>query len=163
MCAPGALSSVDLAAENERWPRFAPAARAAGFHATHAVPMRLRRSVIGAMNLLNTGSEEVGENSVHLGQALADVATIAMAQQRAIHDSEILIEQLHTALNSRVLIEQAKGVLSAHGGVDMNHAFAALRAFARAHHRRLSDVARTVAEGVADLDAILRAGARQHR
>src|SRR2546423_3844787 len=113
------VSSANLAAEVTRWPRFAPAARAAGFHAAHAVPMRLRRTVIGALNLLNTHSNGVGETSVQLGQALADVATIGMLQQRAIHDSAILAEQLHTALNSRVVIEQAKGVLSAHGNMDM--------------------------------------------
>jgi transcriptional regulator with GAF, ATPase, and Fis domain len=149
------VSSTDLAGEDARWPRFAPAARSAGFLATHAVPMRLRGTVIGAMNLLNTDANGVGEESVHLGQALADVATIGMLQQRAIHDGAILAEQLHAALNSRVVIEQAKGVLSAHGGLDMHKAFTALRGYARTHNLRLSDLARTVAEGTADLDAIL--------
>jgi GAF domain-containing protein len=149
------VSSADLAGEDARWPRFAPAARAAGFRAAHAVPMRLRGTVIGAVNLLNTDANGVGEESVHLGQALADVATIGMLQQRTIHDSAILAEQLHAALNSRVVIEQAKGVLSAHGGLDMHRAFAALRSHARTHNLRLSDLARTVAEGTADLDAIL--------
>ena len=149
------VSSADLAGEDERWPRFAPAARAAGFRAAHAVPMRLRGTVIGAVNLLNTDPDGVDEESVLLGQALADVATIGMLQQRAIHDSAILAEQLHTALNSRVVIEQAKGALSAHGGLDMHQAFTALRSHARAHNLRLSDVARTVAEGSADLDTIL--------
>jgi transcriptional regulator with GAF, ATPase, and Fis domain len=153
--------SADLAAEDDRWPRFAPAARAAGFQATHALPMRLRRTVIGALNLLTTRSNGVGEASVQLGQALADVATIGMLQQRAIHDGTILAEQLHTALNSRVLVEQAKGVLSAHAGVDMHDAFAALRGYARSNNLRLSDLARTVAEGSADLEAILHR-ARQH-
>ncbi|HEX3589268.1 MAG TPA: GAF and ANTAR domain-containing protein, partial [Pseudonocardiaceae bacterium] len=113
------VSSRDLAAEDARWPRFAPAARAAGFTATHAVPMRLRHNVIGAVNLLDTHGNGVDPSSVGLGQALADVATIGMLQQRTIHDSGVLLEQLHTALNSRVVIEQAKGVLSAHGQVDM--------------------------------------------
>ena len=155
------VSSADLTTEDARWPRFAPAARAAGFHAVHAVPMRLRRTVVGALNLLNTSTNEVDEASVELGQALADVATIGMLQQRAGSDNAMLAEQLHTALNSRVVIEQAKGVLSAHGGVEMNHAFAALRGYARSHNLRLSDVARTVAENTADLDAILRYPAHQ--
>lgn len=155
-----AVSSTDLEGER-RWARFAPAALAAGFRATHAVPMRSRRTVIGAMNLLNTDATEIDEKSVFLGQALADVATIAMLQQRAIHDGAILVEQLYGALNSRVVIEQAKGVLSAHGHVDMDNAFAALRAFARSHNSRLSDLARTVAEGSADLDAILHANQNQ--
>ena len=149
------VSSADLTGEDARWPRFAPAARAAGFRAAHAVPMRLRRTVIGAVNLLNSNANGVGAESVLLGQALADVATIGILQQRAIHDSAILAEQLHTALNSRVVIEQAKGALSAHGGMDMHQAFTALRNHARAHNLRLSDLARTVAEGTADLDAIL--------
>jgi hypothetical protein len=157
------VSSADLATEDARWPRFAPAARAAGFQATHAVPMRLRGTVIGAVNLLDTHADGVGEASVHLGQALADVATIGMLQQRAIHDGVILAEQLHTALNSRVVIEQAKGVLSAHSGTDMHHAFTALRSHARARNLRLSDLARTVAEGTADLDAILLHTAQQAR
>jgi GAF domain/ANTAR domain len=151
-----AVSSADLE-EERRWGRFAPAALAVGFRTTHVVPMRLRRTVIGAMSLLNTDAAEIDEMSVFLGQALADVATIAVLQQRAIHDRAILVEQLYGALNSRVVIEQAKGVLSAHGRVDMNNAFAALRAFARSHNTRLSDLARTVAEGTADIDAILHA------
>lgn len=151
-----AVSSADLTAEDARWPRFAPAALAAGFRGAHAVPMRLRRTVIGAVNLLNTDNGGIDPASVELGQALADVATIGILQQRAIHDSGILADQLHTALNSRVVIEQAKGVLSAHGGLDMASAFTTLRGHARAHSLRLSELARTVAEGTADLDAILR-------
>jgi transcriptional regulator with GAF, ATPase, and Fis domain len=148
--------SSDLDTEDARWPRFAPAARAAGFRAAHAVPMRLRRTVIGALNLLETDADGVGETSVQLGQALADVATIGVLQQRAIHDSAILAEQLHSALNSRIVIEQAKGVLSAHGGMDMHNAFNTLRNYARSQNVRLSEVARSVAEGTGDLDVILR-------
>ncbi|NKQ57340.1 GAF and ANTAR domain-containing protein [Amycolatopsis sp. K13G38] len=154
------VSSEDLAAEYGRWPRFAPAAHAAGFAATHAVPMRLRRTVIGALNLLNTDSDGVNPESVNLGQALADVATIGMLQHRMLHDSTVLVEQLQTALNSRVVIEQAKGVLSAHGAVDMQQAFLALRGYARSHHLRLSELARTVADGRTDPGLILRPRAR---
>jgi transcriptional regulator with GAF, ATPase, and Fis domain len=150
------VSSSDLGADDARWPNFAPAARAAGFHAAHAVPMRLRRTVVGALNLLNDHIDGVDESSVQLGQAMADVATIGMLQQRAIYDSSVLAEQLQSALNSRVIIEQAKGVLSAHAGLDMEQAFTALRGFARSHNQRLSDVARSVADGTADLDAIHR-------
>lgn len=154
------VSSTDLVADEARWQRFAPAARAAGFAATHAVPMRLRRTVIGALNLFHTEPDGVSESSVRLGQALADVATIGVLQHRAVHESTVLAEQLHTALSSRVLIEQAKGVLSARGGVDMNDAFTALRGYARSHGRLLSEVARGVAEGTADIDEILRRGSR---
>jgi GAF domain-containing protein len=147
--------SADLAADTARWPRFVPVALEAGFHAASAVPMRLRHNVIGSLNLLHTGPEVVDEARVSLGQALADVATIGILQQRAVDNSTLLIEQLQTALNSRVVIEQAKGVLSAHGGVDMDRAFNALRSHARSHNLRLSELARTVAEGTADLNAIL--------
>lgn len=157
------VSGTDLTTEDARWPRFAPAARAAGFQATHAVPMRLRGTVIGALNLLRTDSDGVDDPSVRLGQALADVATIGVLQQRAIHDSAILTEQLHTALNSRVLIEQAKGVLAAHAGVDMDAAFAALRGYARSHGLRLSVVAGAVAGGAADIDTILRRAGQERR
>jgi transcriptional regulator with GAF, ATPase, and Fis domain len=147
--------SADLAAEGTRWPRFGPAARAAGFRAAYAVPMRLRQTVIGSLNLLKTVPVEVDEASVRLGQALADVATIGLLQQRAVQDGAALAEQLQTALNSRVVIEQAKGVVFAHAGVNMQDAFDALRRYARASSARLSEVARAVADGTADLDAIL--------
>lgn len=149
------VSSADLDAESARWPRFGPAARAAGFRAAYAVPMRLRHTVIGSLNLLKTEPVGVDEASVRLGQALADVATIGLLQQRAVQDNVVLAEQLQTALNSRVIIEQAKGVVFAHGGVNMQEAFDALRRYARAHSVRLSDVARTVADGTAELDTIL--------
>jgi GAF domain-containing protein len=152
------VSSPDLAAERDRWPRFGPAASAAGFHAVYAVPMRLRQTVIGSLNLLDTRADGVDETCVRVGQALADVATIALLQQRAIQDRAMLVEQLQTALNSRVVIEQAKGVLFAHGGGSMEDAFAALRSYARSNNVRLVEVARGVAEGTARLDAILSAG-----
>jgi len=147
--------SADLAAEGNRWPRFGPAARAAGFRASYAVPMQLRQTVIGSLNLLKTVPVEVDEASVRLGQALADIATIGLLQQRAVRDGVALAEQLQTALSSRVVIEQAKGVLFAHARVNMQDAFDALRRHARASGMRLSEVARAVADGTADLDAIL--------
>ncbi len=148
-------SSQDLTEETARWPQFAPAAVAAGFRTAYAVPMRLRRTVIGALSLLDTEPDGVDVNSARLGQALADVATIGLLQHRTIDDNTLLIEQLQTALNSRVVIEQAKGVLSSHGDVDMDRAFGALRDFARSHRLLLSEVARSVAEGTIDLAAIL--------
>ena len=155
--------SIDLVADELRWPRFAPAARAAGFVATHAVPMRLRRTVIGALNLFKAEPNGVDDASVRLGQALADVATIGVLQHRAIDDNTTLVEQLQTALNSRVVIEQAKGVLSAHAEVDMDHAFAALRGYARSHNLRLSELAFAVANGTADLRAIMTGGGHPAR
>lgn len=157
------VSTGDLGTAFERWPRFAPAARAAGFQTTHALPMRLRRNVIGALNLLDEGPDGVDETSLRLAQAMADVATIGVLQQRAIDQSELLTMQLHTALHSRVVIEQAKGVLSAQAGLDMEAAFGALRGYARAHNQRLSELARAVVDGSADLSAISGSWAAQQR
>jgi transcriptional regulator with GAF, ATPase, and Fis domain len=146
--------SPDLAEQAARWPRFVPAALAAGFHATYALPMRLRRTVIGVLNLLDEQRKALDDTQLALGQALADVATIGLLQQRAIHHGDVLAEQLQIALNSRVVIEQAKGVLAASGGVDMEHAFTILRGYARAHNMHLTELARAIAEGAIAPDAI---------
>lgn len=148
--------STGLQADSGRWPRFTAAAHECGFQAVHVLPMRLRQQVIGSLALLNTEAAGVDEHSAQLGQALADVATIGILQQRSIERGEFVSEQLQTALNSRIVIEQAKGVLSERSDdLDMEAAFGALRGYARAHNQRLGELARTVAEGTADLDAIL--------
>lgn len=150
------VTSTDLTKDAQRWPRFSAAANTAGFRAAQAVPMRLRRHIIGALTLLDTAPTRVDRSRTDLAQALADVATIGLLQERAISRGELLTEQLQTALNSRVAIEQAKGVISAHSeDPDMEKAFRALRDYARAHHRRLADLARDVANGVADISTIL--------
>jgi GAF domain-containing protein len=105
------VSVADVPAAG-RWPRFTAAAAEVGFAAVHALPMRLRDEIIGALNLLASSRDTWGRERLRVGQALADVATIGLLQQRAIHRRDILAEQLQTALNSRVLIEQAKGVLA---------------------------------------------------
>lgn len=149
------VSSNDLAAETDRWPRYAAAAELCGYRAVHALPMRLRHNVIGALSLLNTEPDGADLMSTQLGQALADVATIGILQQRSIDQSEILTEQLQTALTTRVVIEQAKGILAAHSGtLTPEGAFTALRSYARANHGRLSALARNVIDGTADIDAI---------
>jgi transcriptional regulator with GAF, ATPase, and Fis domain len=150
------VRSTDLAADAMRWPRYAAAAQACGFGAVHAVPMRLRREVIGALSLLNTHANGVDETMSDLGQALADVATIGILQQRGIRHSHELTEQLQTALNTRVIIEQAKGMLAAsRSDMTPERAFAALRGFARAHHLKLTRLAQDVVDGTADRDVIL--------
>jgi transcriptional regulator with GAF, ATPase, and Fis domain len=138
---------VDLAAATERWPRFTEAARRTGFAAVHALPMRLRTDVIGALNLFSTQARPLGSDTVRLGQALADIATIGLLQARAIRQRDTLAEQLQTALNSRVLIEQAKGVIAERRQIDMNDSFTLLRRSARSRNRRLSDLARAVVDG----------------
>jgi GAF domain-containing protein len=130
-----------------RWPRFTAAAAEVGFTAVHAMPMRLRAEVIGALNLFDTTPGPIDEGRLRIAQALADVATIGLLQQRAIHRRDTLTEQLETALHSRVLIEQAKGVLAERLQVDMAEAFTLLRDSARSHNRRLADLAQAIVDG----------------
>ncbi|HZN13146.1 MAG TPA: GAF and ANTAR domain-containing protein [Acidimicrobiales bacterium] len=137
----------DLASVSDRWPRFAAEALKAGFHSVHALPMRLRGAVIGALNLFRIEPGEMSAIDVAAAQALADVATIAILQHRAMLAAQLLNEQLQNALNSRVLIEQAKGMVAERLGADMEHAFLALRTYARSHNRRLVDVAGDVIAG----------------
>ncbi|MFJ1607993.1 ANTAR domain-containing protein [Streptomyces sp. NPDC088253] len=132
----------DLTREIDRWPRFVTAAHRSGFGAVQALPMRLRDETVGALNLFRATPGPFDLAATPLAQALADVATISLLQQRSSRRSTVLNEQLQTALNSRVLIEQAKGKLSERQSIDMEQAFTALRGYARSHNRRLSDVAR---------------------
>jgi GAF domain-containing protein len=137
----------DLAGANGRWPRFASEALGAGFRSVHALPMRLRGSVIGALNLFHTEPGELLPADVDAAQAFADVATIAILQHRAAAEAQILADQLTHALNSRVVIEQAKGVVAEREGLDMSAAFAALRGHARNHNLRLAEVAADIISG----------------
>jgi transcriptional regulator with GAF, ATPase, and Fis domain len=130
-----------------RWPRFAAAAAEIGFVAVHALPMRLRSEVIGALNLFDTKPIALDEAKLRVGQALADVATIGLIQQRTIRRRDVLTEQLQAALNSRVLVEQAKGVLAERLQVDVNEAFTILRDTARGSNRRLSELAQSIVDG----------------
>jgi GAF domain-containing protein len=142
------VSVADLPAAG-RWPGFTAAAAEVGFAAVHALPMRLRSQVIGALNFFDTSPGALDEGKLRIGQALADVATIGLLQQRAIHRSDVLTHQLQTALNSRILIEQAKGVLAERLHIDVSDVFTLLRSEARNNNRRLSDLAQAVIDGTA--------------
>jgi len=144
----------DLAIVNGRWPNFAPVALEAGFRSVHALPLRLRGKVLGAVNLFRTDEGAMDEVDVLAAQALADMATIAILQHRAAVESHVLNEQLNFALNSRVVIEQAKGVLSERTGIDMQDAFSRLRSYARDHNHRLVDVAQQVIDRTLDTAAL---------
>jgi GAF domain-containing protein len=137
----------DLAAAANGWPRFSGAALAAGFRSVHALPMRLRGTVLGALNLFHVHTGEMRPADLAAGQALADVATIAILQHRATLEIQLLNEQLTQALNTRIVIEQAKGMIAEHANLDMEQAFAILRYHARSNNLRLSDVARDVIAG----------------
>ena len=144
----------DLAVVNGRWPRFAAEALAAGFHSVHALPMRLRGTIIGALNLFHVEPGEMRPVDVEAAQALADVATIAILQHRAALEAQVLNEQLHHALNSRIVIEQAKGMVAERRGLDMEEAFSALRNHARNHNLRLVAVADAVIDGSLRMSAL---------
>jgi len=141
----------DLTAVDVRWTSFAPVALGAGFKSVYALPMRLRGAVIGAANLFRTEEGPLSDPDVVVGQALADVATIAILQQRSMLETRVVNEQLNRALNSRVVIEQAKGIVAERLGLDMEHAFHLLRNHARNHNLRLSDVASGVIDGTRDV------------
>jgi transcriptional regulator with GAF, ATPase, and Fis domain len=132
---------------SERWPRFREEALSAGFYAAMAVPMRLRDDIIGALNLFRGRPGGLDADDRTACRALADVATIALIQERALREAKLLSDQLQAALNSRVVIEQAKGVLGALANVDMDTAFRLLRAYARTNNLLLASVARDVTEG----------------
>lgn len=149
------VTCADMESQAWRWPRFAAAAHECGFRAVHAVPMRLRKQTIGVLTLLGTEAGALDDDHVRLGQALADVATIAILQHRALEHSERLAGQLQLALNTRVVIEQAKGVLAERGGISVEEAFTRLRDYARAHKQRLTELARAVIAGTVDLDTVL--------
>jgi transcriptional regulator with GAF, ATPase, and Fis domain len=135
------VSIANLHAESHRWPQFVAAATAAGFASVHAVPMRLRETRLGTLGLFGTRAGALNDEDLRLGQALAHVASIALVADKAAADAATINHQLQTALTSRVAIEQAKGLLSQLGDLDMDDAFAAIRRFARDHNRRLTDVA----------------------
>jgi transcriptional regulator with GAF, ATPase, and Fis domain len=158
------VSTGDLRIGATRWVRFAAAATSAGIAAVDALPMRLRTEVIGALNLFRSEPGELTDAALRKAQALVDIATIGLLQERAIRHHEIVTEQLQTALNSRIVIEQAKGLVAERLGIDMEAAFAALRTYARTNNRKLGDVARTVIEGrLQDLEAAAPSKRKQPR
>lgn len=139
-----------------RWPRFAAEALAAGFQTVHAMPMRLRGTIVGALNLFHAEAGQIRQADIDAAQALADVATIAILQHRAALEAQMVNEQLNNALNSRIVIEQAKGMVAEREGLDMAESFAVLRAYARNHNLRLADVARHVIDGTLEASAVKR-------
>ena len=124
-----------------------PTALAAGFRSVAAVPLRLRAQIIGGLNLFDEQARPVDARDRMLAQALADVATIGILNRQSAHRSGLVAEQLQHALNSRIVIEQAKGVIAERERVGMAAAFASLRAHARRHHVKLTDVALAVVRG----------------
>ncbi len=137
----------DLETEFERWPMFAPEAIRAGYRSVHALALRCQNQIIGALNLFGTTPGAFSAEDLISAQAMADVATIGILQQRALSEARILAEQLQSALNSGVVIEQAKGVLAERAQIDVGEALSFLRHYARSNHLRLRDVAEAFIEG----------------
>jgi transcriptional regulator with GAF, ATPase, and Fis domain len=141
------IANVDLAGADGRWPLFTEAARDLGFATCHALPLRLRRTVIGALNLFTIEPTPLDAEQVAVAQGLADIATIGLLHERALQDQVVLSEQLQTALHSRIVIEQAKGVLSARSGTSVAEAFRLMRSHARRTGEPLTAVAAAVIDG----------------
>jgi GAF domain-containing protein len=142
-----AVVSGDLDGDASRWPTFVPAALEVGFRAVTALPMRLRGDIIGALNIFGSQAVVLADRDRQMAQALADVATIGIIQQRSLHRSAALAEQLQHALNSRIVIEQAKGILAERNQVSMDLAFDGLRRQARDANLKLADVALGIVRG----------------
>jgi len=141
----GSVVSVpDIDTDSDQWPRFRRTALEQGFRAAHATPLRLHGEVIGAMNLLSTVPGALSERDAQLAQALADVATVGILHERSFRQPEVVAAQLHLALDTRILVEQAKGVLAHVRSCTMTEAFDALRDYARVNKITL----RAAAEGV---------------
>ncbi len=149
------VASPDLEDQRRRWPTFAEHLASAGLGPAYAVPMRLRDQTIGAVNLFRNPGLPMSGDDLLTAQAMADVATIAILQHRASRASVLLAQQLQAALDSRVMIEQAKGVLAERGSLGMQEAFDALRAYSRSTNKGLTSVAEAIAHGELDPDLVL--------
>lgn len=150
--------NADLVGAADKWPHFAPRAVAAGYRSVHAFPLRLRDQVIGALNLFGTDPGDVDPSDARLVQALADVATIGLLQERAIREAEIVSQQLQVALNTRIVVEQAKGALAQIHDLTPDEGFGLLRSYCRSRHLRLSDVARAVVTDPGSVPELTRSG-----
>jgi GAF domain-containing protein len=144
------IANVDLTASRSRWPVFTEAALGSGFAYSHALPLRLRRQVVGALNLFTVERRALTDDHLAVAQGMADIATISLLHERALRDQFVLAEQLQTALHSRIVIEQAKGVLSARAAISVSEAFRRLRTHARRTGEQLTTVAEAVVTGSLD-------------
>ncbi len=145
---------TDLRSALERWPRFTPYAVGAGYDSVYAMPLRLRGNVIGALNLFRSDSGPLADGDIDLAQALADLASITILQAAAATQAQLRDEQLQYALDSRIIIEQAKGMLAEHAHIDMPTAFERIRTLARNTNTKLTELATQIVDGQLDLDTL---------
>lgn len=147
------LVTVESVAEmHRRWPRFAGATEESGYAGAHAIPLRLRHETIGSLNLFREMEGALNEEDARAAQALADVATISLLAQRSLERATVAAEQLSGALESRVVIEQAKGFVARAHDVSVERAFEMMRRYARSHSQKISDVAGAIARNELELD-----------
>ena len=149
------VASLDLSDELGRWPTFAPAAVLRGFLSVQALPMRVRDSTVGALNLFRSEPGGIGPRDLPVGQGMADIAAVALMQERTLRESRSVVDQLQRALTSRVVIEQAKGALAERANVSLDQAFGHLRGYARRNNRLLGEVAAEVIDGRLDPGALV--------
>jgi GAF domain-containing protein len=145
----------DLAYLNGRWPNFAPVALGGGFRSVHALPVRLRDQVIGALNLFRAGPGHLDELDIRAAQAIADATAISILQQRALQEARLVAEQLRAALDSRIQIEQAKGMLAERAKLSVSDAFVRIRHYSRDHNRTVTEVSRAILDGTLDVSELL--------
>jgi GAF domain-containing protein len=148
------VSEADLSSADGRWPAFSRRAVQAGYRSVQALPMRLRGQRLGALNLLRARPGPVPADHVRLGPAFADLATISIVSQRRAEERELLTGQLQQALDSRVVIERATGVVAGRTGMDVDQAFGVLRSAARRRSRRLSELAHDVVSGTVQVESL---------
>lgn len=153
-----AVSSEDLVADRGRWPMFSPAASAHGFCSVHALPMRVRGETVGALNLFRARAGRLDAQDVPVAQGMADIAAVALMQERSVRESRGVTAQLQGALSSRVVIEQAKGVLAERAQIGLDAAFTRMRDYARANNLKIGHVARDVVDGHLHPAALTRSG-----
>lgn len=151
---PVAYDNLDLM--REAWPSFTAAVEGAGFRSAEAVPLRLRRETIGALNIFRIEEGRMSPSDLLVSRAMADIATIGLLQQRVIAARDVLAEQLQAALNSRVLLEQAKGVLAERAGLSVDQAFLIMRAHARNSGQLLGVVSAQIIDGTLGLEILAR-------
>ncbi len=155
------VSHTDLPGAIERWPQFAPFAIGAGYSSVYAIPLRLRGDVIGALNLFRSDAGPLASGDIALARAFADLASITVLQAEAATDAERRDGQLQYALDSRIIIEQAKGMLAEYAQIDMAAAFEHIRAHARNTNTKLTLLATNIVDRQLDLDTFTAAPSRQ--
>ena len=146
--------SEDFEVDGGRWPMFSPAALGHGFRSVHALPMRVHGETVGALNLFRSRVGSLDTSDVPVAQGMADIAAIALMQERNARETRGVVAQLQGALSTRVLIEQAKGVLAERAHITVDAAFARIRAYARTNNHKIAQVSQDVIDGRLDYEKL---------